>query len=140
MREIGIMEHRSRIVRAIWAACLLLATLNHARILAQHGLSWNYGGVSVASAVYWSSLTIMDPLAAALLFARPKVGIRLTIVIITTNVVHNLAMTAMFSRDGEFLSRATSSWAIISQIAFMLFVVGTARIAWTGGKAMPPKV
>lgn len=122
----------------IWAACLLLATVNHARILAQHGLSWDYGGVGVASAVYWSGLTVVDPIAAALLFIRPTIGIPLTIGLITTNVAHNLAITAMFSGPGALLLRATANWAIMSQIAFMLFVVGTTRIAWRGRKAMAP--
>jgi hypothetical protein len=128
------MERRSRIVRTVWAVCLLLAALNHARILVQHGLSWDYGGVGGASALYWSGLTIVDPLAAALLFTRPTAGIRLTVALITTNVVHNLAVTAMFSAGGEFLSKAISSWALISQIAFMLFVFGTAPAAWRGGR------
>jgi hypothetical protein len=124
------MRRRSRIIRAIWAACLLLAALNHARILAEHGLAWDYGGVSAASAFYWSSLTIVDPIVAALLFMLPRVGVPLTIALITTNVVHNLAITAMFSPKGEFLSTLASSWAVVSQIGFMLFVFASARIAW----------
>ena len=128
----SMMERRSRIIRITWAACLLLAALNHARILAQHGLSWDYGGVGAASTFYWSVLTIVDPIAAALLIIRPTVGIPLTVALITTNGAHNLAITAMFSGEGEFLSRAVSSWAIISQVAFMLFVMGTAPPAWRG--------
>jgi hypothetical protein len=132
------MEGRSRIVRTVWAACLLLAALNHARILTQHGLSWDYSGVGAASALYWSGLTIVDPLAAALPFTRPTAGIPLTVALITTNVVHNLAVTAMFSAPGEFLSRAISSWPLISQVAFMLVVVGTASAAWRGRKVTSP--
>jgi hypothetical protein len=133
-RDNGIMERKSRIVRVVWAACLLLATLNHARILAQHGLSWDYGGVSAASAFYWSSLTIVDPLAAALLFIRPTIGIPLTLAVITTNVAHNLAILAMSSGTGEFLSRAISSWVIVSQVGFMFFTVASAPTAWRGRK------
>jgi hypothetical protein len=118
----------------VWAACLLLATLNHARILAQHGPSWDYGGVNAVSAFYWSSLTIVDPLAAALLFIRPTIGIPLILALITTNVAHNLAILAMFSGAGELLSRATSSWTFLSQLAFMFFVVGAAPTAWKGRK------
>ena len=110
-----MMERRSRIVRITWAACLLLAALNHARILAQHGLSWNYGGVGAASALYWSSLTIVDPLAAVLLIIRPKIGIPLTVALITTNVVHNFTITAKSSGEGDFLPRAISSWAMVAR-------------------------
>lgn len=126
------MRRGSLIVRSIWAACLLIAGANHARILLQHGLFWDYGGVAWGSAAYWSSLTILDPIAAALLFARPKVGISSAIVLIVTNVIHNLAVTAQFAPEGEFLTRAASSPFIISQVGFMVFVGATACIAWKG--------
>lgn len=126
------VQRASLFVRSIWAACLLIAGVNHARILLQHGLFWDYGGVAWASAAYWSSLTILDPIAAALLIARPKVGILSTIVLIITNVIHNLAVTAQHAPEGEFLTRAASDPFIISQIGFLMFVGATARIAWKG--------
>lgn len=124
------MERRGRIIRSIRAACLLFAGLNHARILFQHGLFWDYHGASLASAIYWSSLTIIDPLVAALLFIRPRIGVPATLVVITTNVVHNLALTATNTRDGAFLSYVLSSPQLMSQIGFLLFVVATWWIAW----------
>jgi hypothetical protein len=128
------VQRRSLIVRSIWAVCLLIGGLNHVRILLQHGLFWDYGGVAWASAAYWSSLTMLDPLAAALLFARPKVGIMSTILLIVTNVIHNLAVTARYAPEGEFLSRAANPF-LLGQIGLMLFVLATARIAWKG---IPP--
>lgn len=134
MNDVGAqrrgVERGSLIVRSIWAVCLVIAGLNHARILMLNGLSWDYGGVGWASALYWSGLTIVDPLAAALLFLRPKAGIVSTIVIIVTNVVHNLAVVVRRSPDGDFLERAAEPF-LISQIGFMVFVLATARIAWT---------
>lgn len=120
------------IVRSIWAACLLIGGINHARILLQHGLLWDYGGVGWASAAYWSSLTILDPLVAAFLFIRPKIGIPGTIILIITNVVHNLAVTARYVPEGEFLGRVATDPFLLSQIVFMLFVAATARAAWKG--------
>lgn len=125
------MQRRSLIVRVIWASCLLIGGLNHARTLVQHGLFWDYGGVGTASAIYWSSLTMIDPAVAALLFVRPKVGIAGTILLITTNVIHNLAVTAHAGTAGDLLSRAANPF-ISCQIAFMVFVLATARIAWLG--------
>ena len=127
----------SWIVRIIWAACLLIGGLNHARILLRHGLCWDYGGVAPASAVYWSSLTILDPLVAALLFVRPRLGIAATILLIVSNVIHNLYVTAQFAPPGEFLPRA-ANFAMISQILFMLLVAATARLAWSGVPNGPP--
>ena len=109
--------------------------MNHARILLQHGLFWDYGGVAWTSAAYWSSLTIIDPTVAALLFARPRLGIVSTVVLIVTNVIHNLALTARYAPDGEFLAHAAANPFIISQIGFMLLVGATARIAWKDPRA-----
>lgn len=123
---------RGVIVRSIWAACLLIAGLNHARILFLHGLRWDYGGVNAASAAYWSSLTVLDPVVAGLLFIRPKVGIPATIGLIITNVVHNIAMTVRHVPQSELIAHAASDPFLLSQIGFMLFVAATARTAWRG--------
>ena len=126
------MQRGSLIVRSIWAACLLIGGANHARILLEHGLSWDYGGVGWASAAYWSSLTILDPAAAALLFVRPKIGIPVTVLLIVTNVIHNLGVTARFVPEGELLTRIAADPFVLSQIGFMLFAAATAHIAWRG--------
>lgn len=126
------MERRGSIIRSIWAACLLIAGINHARILLQHGILWDYYGASTASAVYWSSLTFIDPLVAGLLVFRPRLGVPATAVVIATNVAHNLAVTAGHRPDGTFLRYLASSPQIMSQIAFLLFVIATWRMAWGG--------
>lgn len=99
------MQRRSFLVRSIWAVCLLVGGLNHARILLQHGVLWDYGGVATASAV-----------------------------LITTNVIHNLAVTAHTAAAEDVLARAADP-LIGSQIAFMVFVLTTARFAWQGAGA-----
>ncbi len=109
--------------------CLLLAGLNHARILLRHGLFWDYDGASAASAFYWSSLTFIDPLVAVLLFVRPRIGVPATIAVIATNVIHNLAVTAFHVPGGAFLAYVIASWQMMSQIGFLLFVIGTWRLA-----------
>lgn len=126
------MTRGSMIVRSVWATCLLVGGINHARILIVNGLFWDYGGVHWASAAYWSSLTILDPLVAALLFVRPRIGIAATILLIVTNVGHNLAVTAHHVPGGEFLARLAAAPFLLAQIGFLLFVAATARTAWTG--------
>lgn len=123
------MERWSQIIRGIWTACLLLAGLNHARILLQHGFFWDYNGSSPASAVYWTSLTFIDPLVAALLLIRPKIGVPATVFVITTNVAHNLAVTFPSTPDGTYVEHLFTSPLIISQIGFLLFVLATWRMA-----------
>lgn len=128
MLQAALVERGSIVVRSLWAACLLIAGLNHARVLVQHGLFWNYGGLHPISAAYLTSLTLLDPIVAALIFIKPGAGIPATVILIVTNVIHNLATTAYFAPPGEFLMRASHP-IILSQIAFMLFVIATARIA-----------
>jgi hypothetical protein len=132
------VQRASLIVRSIWAACLLIGGLNHARTLLRHGLFWDYGGVAWPSAAYWSSLTILDPVVAALLFLRPKAGVACTVVLIVTNVIHNLAFAAVYAPEGEFLTWVSNPFTI-SQIGFMLFVGATARIAWRDTDSCRPR-
>jgi hypothetical protein len=115
-------------IRVIYSVCLVVATVNH--IQAVHAWGWVPSHLPIASALYWSSLTFFDPLAAALLFVRPRAGILLTIAIIVSDVAHNLWFTAKHPMGASFLRDVTSSFALMSQIAFLLFVAATASIAW----------
>ena len=124
-------RRRSLLVRTIYAACLLGATFNHARLLVQHGLLWDYGGVPLASAILWTSLTALDPLAVILLFVRPNIGVIVTSLIIVVDVVHNLWITAHYALPHRFLITATTDPFVISQVAFLLFVAMTTPVAWT---------
>lgn len=124
------MEHRGRTIRRIWAACLILAGLNHGHILLQHGLFWDYHGVGRVSAAYWSSLTLIDPLVAGLLFIRPGIGVPATVIVIMTNVGHNLAVTARHAPEDAFPGYVLSSPQILCQIGFLIFVLATWRMAW----------
>ena len=125
------MQRQSKIIRAIWASCLVIGGLNHARILLQNGLFWDYDGAALGSAIYWSSLTFIDPVVAALVFMRPRLGVCCTIVLIVTNVAHNLYVTSSQAPPGEFIAYAANPF-VLSQIAFMVFVLASARIAWNG--------
>jgi hypothetical protein len=131
LRHAAAVERGSIVIRSVWATCLLIGGLNHARLLIEHGLFWDYRGLNPVSAAYQTSLTVLDPLVAALLFIKPRAGIFATVVLIVTNVIHNLAVTAHFAPSGEFLTRASHP-ITLSQIGFMLFVLATARIAWLG--------
>ncbi len=121
-------EQRRLGLRTIYALCLLGATYNHASMLAQHGIFWDYGGVPKASAIFWTSLTVIDPAAAVLLFARPNAGVIATAVIIIADVIHNLWITARYFPP--MLPGVATSPAMIEQIIFMIFVLATAKFAW----------
>jgi hypothetical protein len=122
------------IVRSIYAACLLGATVNHALTVVKHGLFWDYGGVPVASAAFWTSLTFLDPLAAILCLTRANAGVSAALAIIVIDVVHNLWMTARYASPQGFVTAVVTNPFVVSQIVFMLFVVVTARVAWKPGR------
>jgi hypothetical protein len=99
--------------------CLLGATFNHAAMLWQNGLFWDYGGVPALTQAYWTSLTFVDPTAVVLLFLWPAAGARLTLVVIISDVAHNTWFGLTYGM--------TADWMYYSQVAFLAFVVLTIR-------------
>lgn len=115
-------------IRIVYALCLAGATFNHVRAVLADG--WVPSHLPLASALYWSSLTFLDPLAAILLFVRPRVGIALTFAIIASDVAHNLWFIAAHPLRPSFVEDVTANGFMLSQLAFLLFVLATAPVAW----------
>ncbi|MGI4856072.1 MAG: hypothetical protein ACRYHA_03945 [Janthinobacterium lividum] len=118
------MFRASAAIRTVFALCLLVATFNHARAILLHGVLWDYGygkHIFLASKMYWASLTVLDPLAACLLYLKPRAGIWLTIAIIVSDVVHNTYYVAMSHHWFELF--------YLSQVVFLVLVVGLAPLA-----------
>lgn len=95
---------------------------------------WLPAQLPVATALYWSSLTFLDPLAAILLFVRPRAGVGLTVAIIVSDVAHNLWFTTTHTPRTSFVHNVASSTFLMSQIAFLIFVGATAPWAWRYSK------
>ena len=120
---------RDLALRIVYAACLIVATGNHMLVQIRHGLFWDYGGVPVASATFWTLLTLIDPIAAILLFVRPNIGVGLTAVIIIADVAHNLWIRERYGPPGADFAAMFGNPFILCQIAFLVFVVATMRSA-----------
>ena len=119
------MPSLSFAIRVLFACCLLVATANHLRADFQHGLFWDYGyGESAhwASRVFWSALTFFDPLAALLLFIKPRVGLALTASIIVADVAHNTYYVAL---NQQWLASF-----YLSQVAFLIAVMLLSPVVW----------
>jgi len=108
-------------IRLIYALCLAGATFNHAWTTFQHGLRWDYGGLPIFVCTFWTALTFLDPIAIVFLLARPRVGLALTAAIIAADVVVNSWVGANYGIDAIAFS---------AQVAFLVFVAATVRIAW----------
>jgi hypothetical protein len=129
------MLRASIVIRILFALCLLAATFNHARAIVQHGLLWDYGygsEITLTSKVYWDALTILDPLAAMLLFVKPRAGLSLTAAIMVSDVVHNTYYVAM---NDQWLEPF-----YLAQVGFLVVVLGLAPIAareFSSGRQAP---
>lgn len=126
------------LTRTIYAVCLLLGTFTHVRTLVEHGLLWDYGGAPWISCVFWTSLTFVDPVAAAVLFWRPIAGLQLALAIMVADVLHN----------GGYLlasgSALITNFAFLAQSGFLAFVILTIALPWrearrlqAGGRDQP---
>src|ERR1700761_6397021 len=126
------MLRASIVIRTFFAVCLLVATFNHACAILQHGVLWDYGygsRIALTSRLYWAVLTILDPLAAVLLFVKPRAGIWLTVAIIVSDVIHNTYYVA-----------ANDQWLApfyLAQVGFLVIVLGLAPVA---ARAVPSRV
>ena len=105
--------------RLVWASCLAIGTCTHIFALIKNG--GNYNSIPLASAIFWNSLTILDPLAAALLYLRPRVGVTATMAIMISDVAHNTWVVATF---GGIV------WMVVAQAAFLLLVLASAHLIW----------
>ncbi len=83
----------------LWAKILLIflsvllgaATWNHLRDLIIHGMlpySTLYNAPMILN-IYWTSLTLLDPIGVVLLLTKPRFGLWYVTVLITTNVIIN---------------------------------------------------
>jgi hypothetical protein len=119
------MPGASFAIRVLFACCLLVATANHVRADIQHGFFWDYGygdAAYWASRVFWGALTILDPLAALLLFIKPRAGIALTAGIIIADVAHNTLYVAV---NQQWLEPF-----YLSQVAFLFSVMLLSPVVW----------
>jgi hypothetical protein len=121
------MRRASIAIRTLFALCLLGATFNHLAAIVRHGLLWDYGygsAISPVSKVYWDTLAVLDPLAAGLLFIKPRSGVLLTVVIIVSDVLHN---TYYVAAHDQLLAPF-----YLAQVGFLVVVLCLAPLATRG--------
>lgn len=122
-------DRLSLLIRGLWAIGLFLGASTHAETIIQHGWSWDYGGMPWATRLFWSSLAILDPLGAVLLFVRPRAGVVATLCIMVADVLHNSWIMVSFKTWPAYPVFLTL------QAAFLLFVLASAPLAWRRSSA-----
>ena len=108
-------------LKAIWTIGFLIGTTTHSLDLLNNGwlpyefrpLPWN---------IYWTSLTFLDPLAAALIWIRLRPAIVLGVAIMASNIAVN-GYTLSLGYDEFFVP-------LILQASFAVFVFWAAWRHW----------
>lgn len=108
-------------VKAIWTIGFLIGTTTHSLDLINYGwlpyefrpLPWN---------IYWTSLTFLDPMAAALIWLWQRSAIVLGVAIMASNIAVN-SYTLLLGYD-EFLV------PLMLQVLFAMFVFWIAWRHW----------
>lgn len=125
-----------RLIPYVYVLALGGATFNHVTDLMTGG--WlPYTWAPLWANAFWTALSVLDPLAAALVLWRPRWGAWLTLGIMLLDVPVNLWLALQHRATLE------GSGALLAQTLFLGFVVGTApalaaRPPVTGDHPGPP--
>ncbi len=120
----------TRPVLILFAVCFLGACAVHVFDLWRHGwLPYHFAPLPLNA--YWTALTFLDALVAALLFWLPRIGLALAILIITSDVALNFF--AQF-----YLHLHLRSAALSLQFLFLVAVLAATFYARRMGAATPP--
>ena len=119
-------------IRILLAACLLVGTVNHVYSGLHFGWLWDYGygDASMASRVFWAALTVADPVVAALLLGKPRIGIACAAILILVDVLHNTWYVAAHHQWLETF--------YLGQVGFLLLVAALGPFAWAHSPAIRP--
>jgi hypothetical protein len=136
------MSKRSILLRSFYAICLVLGTITHVLVDVRYGVllaGLEPLGYPTGVRLYWASLALLDPAAAILLFARPRVGLVLCAVIIATDVLnnswvayHSAEFGPLVLGNSQTVHNHSPNLSLILEIAFCIFVFVTIRYAWKG--------
>lgn len=117
----------TKVLLVLQSIAMLMGTSTHVAWAIDNGfLSSNYHA-PLFSMLFWDALTFVDPLAALLLFVRPKAGLWLTLIIITADVLHNniYYLEELYLHAPPLLEWLSTYWMIAGQLAFAVLVFAT---------------
>jgi hypothetical protein len=116
----------------VYVLAFAIGTASHAADIARGG--WlPYRQYSLGLNIFWTGLTLFDPLAIALLIYRRRAGLCLAILIITLDIAVNLSVGFReYHQSGRF-----TFWGVYTQVPFALFVWLTAPLLWADQNGPP---
>ncbi|HVX13603.1 MAG TPA: hypothetical protein VHC22_20635 [Pirellulales bacterium] len=114
-------------VLLVYTICLMGAGFNHANDIVQ-GDWFPYRHAPLSMNVYWTSLVALDPLAAVLLWLKPRVGLAVTLAIMVSDVAVNSYGVHGLDYHGWY-----ACGSLQLQAMFLRFVVGSLPFVWPNG-------
>lgn len=112
-----------RIALGVYVACFAIGTVSHALDFVVLGLRPYSWGPPLLEA-FWSSLVLLDPVAAALLlFGKRRAGLALAAIIMVCDVAANSYAVFVLGIEGFAI-------ALPLQAAFLGFVLGSIGFLW----------
>lgn len=106
---------------------MLMGTSTHVLWVIINGFNSPEYNVPFLSRLFWDSLTFLNPLAAILLFIKPKIGLYVVLIIIIVDLIHNniIYFSELYTGHLQIIDWIFKYWMILGQIIFMVFVVST---------------
>ncbi len=118
----------------IQCLAMLAGTATHLIWILENGIYSVQNEYPFFSTLFWDSLLFLDLAAALLLILRPKFGLILTLIIIVTDVIHNLIVLTTYQQPnagGVAESWILENWMFLTQVIFLVFVVAGFKSNWT---------
>jgi hypothetical protein len=110
-----------RVFQVVWVLGFLVGTTTHTADLIVGGVN-AYSDFPLRVRLFWVSLTILDPVTAALIIFRRRSGIVLGIAVIVADIAVNWTVFAVVG--------GLSLFGVISQSLFAVLILVTARPLW----------
>lgn len=118
-----------------WPDCVMLiifivafavATYNHVNDIVKGGMfPYTKGETPNILNLYWTSLTLLDPLAIFVLVLNIRIGYIVALCIMLTNVPINLYASVNYG-----LLPFYENYMLLAQFAFLVFLLSTIRRVW----------
>ena len=104
---------------------MLIVTATHLLWVIRHGLLSEAYQTPFLSMLFWDSLIVLDPMAALLLIAMPRIGIWFTAFIIVVDVLLNgtICLLSLFMSSTLVTTWIIGNWMLWCQLAFAAFVL-----------------
>ncbi len=113
-----------KIIILIYIASFIGATYNHIMDIVRGGFL-PYNKFPIYLNIYWTSLTLLDPLSIVLLLINIRVGLISYFLVIFSDVVINASVNLIFTQGKDFFNIF-----FICQFTFLVFVIITFKKMW----------